>query len=50
MASPSILGSATYSNWGSVMPSRARKLRIRWIHARSSSAERALASESIGWG
>ncbi len=32
------------------MPSRARKLRIRWIQARSSSAERALASESIGWG
>ena len=32
------------------MPSRARKLRIRWIQACSSSAERALASDSIGCG
>ena len=29
------------------MPSRARWLRIRWIQARSSSAERALASDSM---
>ena len=32
------------------MPSRARWLRIRWIHAWSSSADRALASESMGSG
>ena len=50
IASPSIFGSATYSNSGSSIPSRARWLRIRWIQARSSSAERALASESIGCG
>src|SRR3954447_23175208 len=49
MASPSILGSATYWNSGAAMPSRARWLRMRSIHARSSSSLRALASESIGW-
>ena len=49
MARPSIFGSATYWNSGSSMPSRARWLRIRSIHARSSSSLRALASDSIGW-
>src|SRR5919197_1230928 len=49
IASPSILGSATYWNSGSSMPSRARWLRIRAIQARSSSSLRALASDSIGW-
>ena len=49
IASPSIFGSATYSNSGSAMPSRARWLRMRSIHARNSSSLRALARESMGW-
>ena len=48
IARPSIFGSATNVNSGFSMPSRARWLRMRSTQARSSSSERALASESIG--
>ena len=49
MARPSIFGSHTNSNFGSSMPSRAKCERIRATQARSSSSERALPSESMGW-
>ena len=48
IARPSIFGSATNSKLGSSIPSRARWERMRATHARSSSSERALASDSIG--
>ena len=48
IARPSIFGSTTNSNLGRSIPSRARWLRIRSTHARSSSSVRAFGSDSIG--
>ena len=50
IANPSIFGSTTNSKCGSEIPSRARWFRMRTTHARSSSSERTLPSDSIGSG
>ena len=50
IASPSIFGSTTNSKRGAEIPSRARWLRMRSTHARSSSSERTFPSDSMGSG